>query len=350
MNKNHPHLIWIAIILLSTIGCSKNQEVQKPTQLQNLYQILPSDDPNDSIQNKRYEIYQKHNVPIYFNDTVARQYYGQSLSGDSVYVYETLDLPWRYTGRTDNQFSYQYMTEPSKQMAALIFVEDFLKIASKPLTPLSIFVVDSVQSTAKLEQKTYHYANEDSTFVFNEKITFYTGTRTILFAGITKFNQVPQLKEKATNDVIRTMIKQRIPNYPNQLSEFYTLSDKNFYGKRWTDLDKTIEPLLGEGAFSIWLLSDIGYNYYKNVYGHTDEELIDAGAYARKKIGQFGFVSSKIGYNSPANSYEDLEAFIEEILRYDKKEFIQLWEESPIVIQKANILYSIIENELQFQL
>lgn len=351
MNIHQTHLIWIALLLSLLVGCSKNESIENPIEIKNLYQIQPSIDLADSIQNKRYEIYKRYNVPVYFNDTVAKQYYGQSLSGDSIYLYETLDLPWRYTGRTDNQFVYHYMTDPIDQMASLRFIEDFLTIASKPLTPLSVFIVDSVSSTAKLEQKTYTYANADSTFIFNEKITFYTGTRTILFAGISKFdNQVSHLKEKATKEVIRTMIKQRIPNYPNQLAEFYTFSDKNFYGKRWTELDNTIQPVLGEATFSVWILSDIGYNYFKREYGHSETELEDATNYARKSIGKFGFVYSKIGYNSPSNSYEDLEAFIDEILRYDKKEFIRLWQESPIVIQKANVLYSIIENELQFQL
>lgn len=340
--------IIVALIALALYGCEADDEKMKPVGLTNLYEILPN--TTDSIQTKRYEIYQKHGVSVYFNDTIASHYYGQSLAGDSIFIYETIDMAWRYTGRSDNYFNYHYMKDETQMMESLKFIDKFLELTSKPLRPLSILVTDSVSSSAKLQKKLYTYANQDSTIVFSQQITFYTGSRSIVFGGIANFGKMPLLMEKATYDVIKTMLSQRIPNYSNKLAEFYTISDKNYYRKLWTNLDSTIEPVLGDASFTTWILTDAGYNYYKKEYNHTDEELQEARRKIRKTIGKYGFVQSKISYYSPANSEEDLAKYIEEILRYSKEEFLQLWSESPLVLKKANIIYDIIENELQFKL
>ncbi len=350
MKSNTMKLIYAISLLLLLFSCEK-EEYKKKVDMKNLYSIEANS--QDSIEQKRYEIYEKYNIPVFFNDTVGKVYYGQSLAGDSIFRYETIDLAWSYTARSDHKYQYYYMQNDTNKMEALKFISSFLGITSKPLRPLSILVVDSVKTGANLKQLIYKVENKDTGEISNVSISFFTGVRSILFCGVDNFGNNPEIKEKATYDVVKTMIRQRIKNYKNELAPFYTISDKNFYDKPWNELDETIKnPLGGTEAFSTFLLSEGGYNYFLDNYDYTEEQLISAVKYIRGAIGQFGFVSGgkMLSYNSPLNADEDLELFIEEILRYSKDDFLDIWGNSPLVIKKANILYKIIEEELEFNL
>ncbi len=350
MKSNRIKIIYIFSLLLLLVGCETN-EYTKKVEMKNLYSI--EENSQDSIEQKRYEIYKKYDIPVFFNDTVGKLYYGQSLAGDSVFVYETIDLAWSYTARSDHQYDYYYMKSDNKKMEALKFISDFLAVASKPLRPLSILVVDSVKTSADLKELNYKIENTDTGETDNVTISFFTGVRSILFCGVDNLGDKPEIKEKATYDVVKTMIRQRIKNYKNKLAPFYTISDKNFYDKPWKELDETIQnPLGGTEGFSTFLLSEVGYNYFLENYDYSEEELNSAVEYIRGSIGKFGFVrgGKMLSYNSPLNADEDLELFIEEILRFSKDDFLDIWGNSPLVIKKANILYKIIEEELEFNL
>ncbi len=350
MKSNKIRIIYAISLLLLLVGCEKD-EYTKKVEMKNLYSIEANSE--NAIEQKRYEIYEKYNIPVFFNDTVGKLYYGQSLAGDSIFTYETIDLAWSYTGRSDHKFHYFYMENETKKMEALKFISDFLEVTSKPLRPLSILVVDSVKTGADLKQLTYKVENKKTGETSNVTISFFTGVRAILFCGVDNLDDKPKIKKKATYDVVKTMIRQRIKNYKNELAPFYTISDKNFYDKPWKDLDETIEnPLGGTEAFGTFLLSENGYNYFLDNYDYTEEQLNEAVKYIRGAVGQFGFVrgSKTLSYNSPNNPDEDLELFIEEILRYSKDDFLDIWGNSPLVIKKANVLYKIIEEKLEFHL
>ena len=68
---------------------------------------------------------------------------GKSLSkrdvtGKDVYRYETLDLVMGiYIVQPPHVYLHEYMTDPEEQLKALGIIEDYLKLAAKPL--LAVF-------------------------------------------------------------------------------------------------------------------------------------------------------------------------------------------------------------------
>lgn len=78
------------------LACQKEDGITPGTGFENLYTI--QDDPNDSIQHKRYELYTTYGVPVFFNDTIGKVFVKTDVNGDSVFRYETLDLNWAFSG------------------------------------------------------------------------------------------------------------------------------------------------------------------------------------------------------------------------------------------------------------
>ena len=72
------------------LACQKEDGITPGTGFENLYTI--QDDPNDSIQHKRYELYTTYGVPVFFNDTIGKVFVKTDVNGDSVFRYETLEL------------------------------------------------------------------------------------------------------------------------------------------------------------------------------------------------------------------------------------------------------------------
>lgn len=67
--------------------------------------------------------------------------------------------------------------------------------------------------------------------------------------------------------------------------------------------------------------------------------------YCRGLVGALGFVSYDPGYGNrftPRNTDVDLELYLEEMMKYPRKQFLERWESSPLVIKKYEILYAII--------
>ena len=87
--------------------------------------------------------------------------------------------------------------------------------------------------------------------------------------------------------------------------------------------------------------------------GETDEEFDNYALYCRGLVGALGFVSYDPGYGSrftPRNTDVDLELYLEEKMKYPRKQFLERWESSPPVIKKYEILYAIIRDELGVEL
>ena len=68
------------------LACQKEDGITPGTGFENLYTI--QDDPNDSIQHKRYELYTTYGVPVFFNDTIGKVFVKTDVNGDSVFRYD----------------------------------------------------------------------------------------------------------------------------------------------------------------------------------------------------------------------------------------------------------------------
>ena len=360
MKKSVLYILVICLIL----ACQKEEGITPVTGFENLYTI--SDNPGDSIQHKRYELYQTYGVPVYFNDTIGQVFAKVDVNGDSVFRYETLDLNWAFSGTNSSSVTYQVtrLTDPGLKMKALRFAEIFLANSQPALYPYALW----------LTEKCYQLSSAG--VVEQELICRY---RNLMFSKIESMKEDEMLKKAQTfrNEVV----KLKVQNYESELNSFNKLTDEKYYNTSW--------PLLYPGKKFPYYMENAATSYWKpeplqeewepekyakrwdnsrtivTTYGNsvvsedfpegiwTDKQIDEYIALCRERVGAYGFVcydlTNGITY-SPKNTESDLELFLVEMMKYPRKEFLKRWEHSPLVIKKYEILYAIIRDELGVEL
>jgi len=330
--KNVIYLILAFLVL----GCEKESGLTSNIKLENLYVI--QDDPSDPVKHWVYEIYKEYGVPVYFNDTIGQVFVKKDVNGKNVYRYETLDLAWKFTSYNGLTYVYEYMTEPEEQLKALGIIEEYLKIASKPLRPFNFFVTRSATTINRNDEK--------NIYSYGDYVFFY---RTVLMTGDWSEIQISSLPEIMR----RAMVKNKITNYKDLLAAFNAVSNKVWYGNSWAKLDANWYDYVKttdwpQYYFSPGALADTWYGAKEM----TAEELKEFRAAVRSAMGQFGFVSyhSNTSTNTPEDEERDLVTYIAEMLNHSRNEFEELWGNSPLVMEKYEILYSIVAEELGVEL
>lgn len=346
MKKYTCFTIILLLAYMALNGCQKNEGLLEKVQLENLYAIKPQ--PNNPVQQKRYELYKTYGVPVFFNDTIGRNFIQKNLLGDSIFVYETLDLGWNFTSRNKAGFRYEYITDPEQQLQNLRFVEAFLKETSAPLRPFSILCAKKITSDAKAITLEYTLPDTDGETT-SHILSFYSGVRALAFPDAARLGQNEDQAQKIAQLVIKSMIRDKMLNFVSQLEEFFALAkaDKDLYDKNWTTLNPKLTP-----GFDTSLLSDAIAAYYINNYDYTWEMIEEERAAIRQAIGPFGFIygQKSLPYYSPYDADADLKLFIDEMLRYNRADFEKYWGAYPKVMQKYKILYQFIEKEFQIKL
>lgn len=337
-------IICILLVVL-VFGCDKEDTLKSNLKYVDLYAI--TDDPSDSIKHRVYEIYQQYGVPVYFNDTIGRVFVKDDVYGNPVYEYELLDLAWNFTSYADIKFRYEYMTDPDKQSKALDLIEEFLNLSGSDLYPFNFFVVESL-SKEDAEGKIKEIIEGEIDIHF----------RTLVLTGNWSFLTGKELPGK----MMREMVKSKIANYQNLLAPFFEVSKAEWYGTQWIKIDPNFytKYLVSPNEFE-WSGGDVppsSYFSYSCLYDdwYAINQFTPAGlekfrAAVRAQHGQFGFVSVGFSYlDTPRNATTDLDGFVSEMLRLSGDEFKEAWGNSPLVMQKYNILDNIITNKLGVKL
>lgn len=341
------NIVYILFVML-VFGCQKEDDLKPNLNVENLYSIK-DDDPTDPVKHRIYEIYKEYDVPVYFNDTIGKIFVKNDIYGNPVYRYETIDMAWDFTTYAKVKYSYEYMNSPEEQQQALDIVESYLKKSSSALYPYNFFVVKSAR--VKDQQNNISEWNDGK---------YVIGTRSIFFTG--GFEEVDP--ESLPETLRKEMVKKKVMNYKDLLTDFNKVSKNTYYDTQFDKLD----PFFYEDVFVS--PNDFGYKYgdgippryyfsancfsdtWTGVEDFSPDGLENFRAAYRRKVGQFGFVSSeKWGGNfTPETTDSDLDFFISEMLRWSRDEFYALWGESPLVIRKYNILYEILSAKLGVEL
>lgn len=321
--------IYILLALLIFAGCAEDSIVPD-VDFENLYAI--TDDPNDPVRHKTYEIFKKYNVPVFFNDTIGMAKSGVDFSGKPVYKYETIDLSWNFSSYDKAKYSFVFVSDEEQKMKSLNVIESYLEIVNSALRPFCFLVVESAKrvdnSTGAITEVS------DGTF----RIYFRTVLLTGDFEGETYLGIPEALK--------RELILSKINNLAEDLAYFNAVSDPEWYGaKYWHVIDSSIKQYWDSGVL---------YDDWSGAKWYTEEELKVLRADARKIVGKFGFVKGSntflTGLGTPYDFSNDLLNYVEEMLKYNKQEFEELWGESHLVMKKYGILYEIIKNKLGVEL
>lgn len=339
-------------------ACQKESEITPGIVYENLYTI--QDDPADSIQHKRYELYTKYGVPVYFNDTIGKVFVKTDINGDSVFHYETLDLNWKFSSNDSKSETYHVTrhTDPALMMKALRFTEVFLENSQPALYPYAIWLTEKCHKLSSLGMTE------------EEMVSRY---RNLMFSWIDRMKPEEMLSKAITyrNEVV----KLKVQNYSDELNAFNKVLDEKCYEQLWFEVyPDEIYPAWSNSANNIlWRpiplqeeweqdssfrkgMANPGSNVSNPDWPSgewTDEDVNNYIVYCRKLVGACGFVyySRELGVRrTPANYEEDLELFLVEMMKYPRKQFLERWEGCPLVIKKYEILYAIIRDELGVEL
>lgn len=356
-------ILSIMASVLILFSCEKEKiEPKIADNLENYYEIK-NDNPDDPVQSERYKIYEEYGVPVYFNDTIAKVFVKISPTGDSVFRYERVDMNWKFTSSTSATYRYSYVgyDNDADKLKALGIIRNYLEKASKPLQPFC-FLATKAATRDNVDGK----APDGSGVPY---VTYEIGYRAILLQGLVQYG-TPAKIDEFTTLLRKMMITARLKNFERELEEFKSVSDEKWYDKDF----KTKEP---EGLGVVWDSSHvmarynnagkfdryekielsamrITYRFYEQNYPFepNPEETFESFRQSpRAKIGAFGFVGTN--KNNSMSSYSvsaELGIFLDEILNTNREEFIRRWGTSPLVMQKYDILYKIIKEQMDVDL
>ncbi|MDE5611218.1 MAG: hypothetical protein K2I90_04275 [Odoribacter sp.] len=326
------YVILLCLGVCCLWGCKQEGELDSTIALDNLFAI--KDVPNDPVKHRVYEIFEKYEVPVYFNDTIGKYLLKMDVSGQPVYRYEVLDPAWSWSSYSSTKFSYGYLTDADEQMKALDVVEEYLETNQRAMYPFCFFIADSIMRTT---------VSNNIPEIKVTKNGFSIHFRTILYAPIEDAS--PQ---EVVTQMKRSMVKDKIQQYTTDLKYFNEVSDKNWYWKSWNE---ELHAEIPSGLDMRRLNPDF-VSKWDDEYPLTEEELEELRVLMRPYCGAFGFVmpDPQTGSQSPADQETDLECYVKVMLVTSDKDFREQWGSCPLVMQKYEILYKIIKEKLGVEL
>lgn len=357
--------IYCACLAVMAASCAEEDALESVVDFSTPYVLEPSDDPVDA---RRYELFQTYGVPVFFEDTLTVTEIGKGYDGEPIYRYETLDIDWKFTNKDNGNYKFGYIVGEEAQLRALDYVEIYLRKASKPMRPFSIFVANNIRNGS-------------------EAPDFVEGMRT-LFISLERGGFNEKMMENLSTEIITTMVLDKVKQNKDLVTQFEYVSDvNNYYGMWWSDdLGVSYSPALSailnsnrfgtlrlENAYDEANLSsianhymlyyiEIGYGSYmgldaatcealKGFYGNINkvyeirDELVAAAA-------EFGFICGDASYShfrSP-DEENDLETFVKTILDLGSEGFTARYGQFPLVMQKYNILMNYITGTLELDI
>lgn len=364
------NLLLLSIMMLGLWCCQKEDSITPDLKLENLYAV--KDDASDTIQQRVYDIYEKYKVTVVFNDTIGKVFVKTDIDGDSVFTYETVDPAYSFTGYTDLDYEYTYLTDPTAKSQLLDVVEKYLGSCNKNLYPQVVLLTDGFTRTDK----------RGSAEIFSGG-SYLVTYRSLLISYVSDEEVLATMPE----EILMTFIEQRINDYSSDLLNFHRVS-KDFIGKSYAALgiDALPEPVsYWEYDYYTWGFSPVtaysfselpfegsvaclqddwyglgdfyfitDFNNFWGDFGWTAENVETFRDVARQLIGPFGFVADSekdgSGMVPPIDQQDDLQVFMKETLRFSHDEFEALWGDYPLVMQKYEILYDLLTNEFGVEL
>lgn len=347
--------LWLLLIsVLMLTACSEDKISGDGVDLTNEFEI--TDDPNDPVQHERYQIFKEYNVPVLFNDTIAKRQIGTDLYGKPVMQYETVDLNWDFDSYSNSvQYVYDYLKTDESKMDALRFVRKFLEMCSKRMRPFSIMVANNLTSkpeSSSLAEKQY-----------------VSGFRTLVFYNVSNLSD-DDIKTTA-RDVIYDMVAQKVKANKDLCAMFEAVSSKYYY-RTWEELGGCPTCLEWSKKNTLISTNNLYYGLPYNAEAGTTQaykydfvdlvlsrDMVEDKAEAEslrstivQEIGNYGFIrgGKNTGSYSPADAEEDRNYFVQAILTMGDEVFNERYGRCALVMEKYELLKDFMVNELGLEL
>lgn len=347
--------LWLLLIsVLMLTACSEDKISGDGVDLTNEFEI--TDDSNDPVQHERYQIFKEYNVPVLFNDTIAKRQIGTDLYGKPIMQYETVDLNWDFDSYSNSvQYVYDYLKTDESKMDALRFVRKFLEMCSKRMRPFSIMVANNLTSkpeSSSLAEKQY-----------------VSGFRTLVFYNVSTLSD-DDIKTTARG-VIYDMVAQKVKANKDLCTMFEAVSSKYYY-RTWEELGGCPTCLEWSKKSTYISTNNLYYGLpYNAVEGSTaaykfdfvdlvtsrkmvadKEEAEEVLSTIVQEIGNYGFIrgNKNTGSYSPADAEEDRNYFVQAILTVGDEVFNERYGRCALVMEKYELLKDFMVNELGLEL
>lgn len=373
-------LSYLLLLLVLVSACREDDIVgTQQIQMENLYTV--TDDPDNPVQHRIYEIYEQYGVPVFYNDTIGQVQIGNDVNGNPYYRYETLDLGWDFDSYNRATYLFDYITDPDEQLAYLDAVEYYLEHSSKNLWPYAFFIVNGVttisrdgKNTISEESREYlinfrlislvtsNWGPEPTDVMDNLKREYVMEKISIFTTDVDAFGAVSKKYYSTYYDILHTTygtaeFGEPFPGASYGIGTVITrMGDVNLdlvFGTAWDWIYETES----KRAPSLTRLIRYLYNgeIRPTVYGdmYSDEELAILWRLGHYAVGTFGFVSSStrsIDSYSPDDVSDDLKGYLKVILNTTDEEFREEWGALPLVMEKYEILYRVLTEELGLEL
>lgn len=259
--------------------------------------FAPDPDATDAESVLRRNFKQEEGSYLLFNDTLTHEYLGKDYNGDDRYKTETLDMGYTIGNTSSNEtkvYLYEYITEQSEKEAAVAFLKEYVLVhLPKSLRPFSWFLCKSITDTDDYSTP-----------------TTLTSQRCIAVA----LGDIESADKKTVaTAVCSAALAKGLDSKEDETQAFYDVCDGLYeeYFDTSENPDYDIEV-------NLKLLQRAGFITPYITWGFTIQ-----GKYPTKSA--------------------DMESFTSLVLNYSMEEIEAMYADYPLVVDKARILRSIIE-------
>lgn len=295
--KYHTLLLY-SLCLMGLTACGSEDEL---TAIPDTMTDCFAPDPNatDAESVLRREFYQTEKCYLLFNDTLRHEKHGTDFNGDDYYFTETLDMGYILGSSTTvtNTYTYEYLQTLEEKKAVAAFLKEYvLPHLPNFLRPFSWFAVYSIMNNTE-----YTYPE-----------TLY-GQRSVAIAVGYSFEYLTtEEKQALATSILTTTLGGSLQAQETTLTPFYNICNG-----------------LYDGDFMI----DDPEDHELNMKALNEAGFLVEGLF-------WGVIPTTQLYPSKA---QDLVSFTELVMNHPPQEVEELYAEYPIVIEKAELLRTLIE-------
>lgn len=309
-------------LLVAIVSCS-DKELLTPSMAEVDF-VRIEDDPSDPLQHLRYSIFEKHNVSLYFNDTLGVET-RVNASGGNYLHYFTLKPYFIPGGNNDDFLRYKlYDKEKLPQMVDFVkdLSTDFLEKMPQSLNIRNILIVDTV-------------GNGVTSF------DYYQGYNTIVVGSM-----VERYSETFWEDLRFTLCRSKALSDNDWLiANYYSISNRFYKG---TNKFKSYAHVVIETQedFDGYIVS-LGWDYiWKKGFFITPARINNSFT----KLSDLGFLVRH--YLDPSlkdpsiqekdwltpTQKQDLDSYVELLLNNSYAETVAKYEDYPVIMEKYHLL------------
>ncbi|MGN7786537.1 hypothetical protein ACTJIJ_18535 [Niabella sp. 22666] len=302
MYKINGYILALLLVLLLA-GCKKEAVLQPSNKDEN--NLVVKDNPADPVDHAIYQFFQATGVPIFYNDTIARQQVGDS-AGIPRYSFQKLSIAYSITGYRTRGITFKLLPRKEVLLPLLPLLKGgFLSRAPLNIPIYSLLIVERMQVGGSL--------NNGISTIMNKPYAFLN---TLMLPIINPDTMTVASRRSYIAEVLTAFAYQKLlPGYSKQIDDsFHSITKKSYDGELIY-----IQPLSS--------LSPDG----------------------SKQLEDFGFIET--GYSSTLILQEytplpqdDLLSYLYSVFFYDTvADFESRYANHPLVLQKFKVIRDIVK-------